>query len=117
MKVLEAIDALQKIVKHAGSHAADLEFVIPVYSPGTVGGEPHVGVQVIYKGIDWDAGRVFVGADYQLTKLSQEEVKAVMASVRSGQSWHAFQQHKKFTDEIKQLKARIAELESGKSVE
>jgi hypothetical protein len=55
-------------------------------------------------GFDWDAGKILLTVADPVSRLSHEDVAAIHASVREGQSWHAHQTQK-------QLKARIADLE------
>lgn len=103
MKVADAVAHLRRILDIAGPCAADLDLVVPVHAPGSVGGTPRVAVSRITVGIDWDHGVVFAQPGAEVTLLKPEEVAAIMESVRKGQSWHAYQQYKKQADRIKAL--------------
>jgi hypothetical protein len=68
---------------------------IEVHRPGSIGGTPAVAVSAIFKGFDWDCGRVIICPKVPLTELTPEQVADITASVRKGQSWHAFEAYKK----------------------
>lgn len=68
---------------------------IEVYRPGSIGGTPSVAVSAVYKGFDWDNGRVIICPEVPLTELTPEQVADITASVRKGQSWHAYEAYKK----------------------
>lgn len=79
----------------------DRELMVPVYKPGTLGGTPALSVKEISLGFDWDQGVAHVETGEQLTLLSSEEVSAILASVRQGQSYHAMKQIKELKEKIK----------------
>lgn len=68
---------------------------IEVHRPGSIGGTPAVAVSAVFKGFDWDSGRVIICPKVPLTELTPEQVADITASVRKGQSWHAFEAYKK----------------------
>lgn len=70
--------------------------VIEVHRPGWIGGTPAVSVSAVFKGFDWDNGRVVICPQVPLTELTPEQVVEITESVRKGQSWHAYQEYKKY---------------------
>lgn len=89
---------------------------IVVNNPGTVGGTPCVAVVNLAHGFDWDNHKVLLYPEQPLTTLTPEQVADISASVRKGQSWHAYQSYKKqqekidaLTREVEQLRAQLAE--------
>lgn len=107
MDIDEAIEFLQRVRK---TNTRGLDIFVETYSPGGVGGRPAQKVIGIDVGFDWDHGRIFIKTEKKLTTLSDDEVSAILDSVRKGSSWHAYQREKKYHEEIKQLKAKIKEL-------
>ena len=114
MTLSEARQVLDRI-HSLNSHGRDLELVVRVVDPGRVGGAPCAAIESIHAGFDWDAGKVIMMASRPLTLLSADDVSAINKSVAQGQSWHAYQQHRKMKDRIRELEQRIAELESAAS--
>jgi hypothetical protein len=102
--------ALLEHAKICGEMGKELQLKVRVHTPGKVGGSGCVSVTGMYLGFDWDAGKVLIHTDKQLTTMSPEDVEAINKSVKEGQSWHAYQQHKKHTDTIKGHEAEIAKL-------
>lgn len=74
--------------------------VIEVHRPGWIGGTPAVAVSAVFKGFDWDNGRVIICPQVPLTELTSEQVVEVTESVRKGQSWHAYQEYKKYKAQL-----------------
>lgn len=91
----------------------DARIMIQDYRPGSLGGTPCVGIDSIHSGFDWDAGKVIITPEQKVTSLTTEEVEAILTSAREGQSWHAYQIHKKQQDKIKALEAEIKRLQSA----
>ena len=83
---------------------------VKTLSPNKIGGTACVGVVDMYKGIDWDDGKFLIETEHQLTQLSPEDVAAIRASAKEGQSWHVYQQYKKHDEVVKDLKAKIEAL-------
>ena len=83
---------------------------VKTYSPNKIGGSACVGVVEIYQGIDWDDGKFLIQTEYPLTQLSLEDVTAIHASAKEGQSWHVCQLLKKHDEKVKDLKSQITEL-------
>ena len=112
MKLLNAIELLRRIYDHAGSRRDSMTLSVVIHQPGALGGTPGVDVNHIQAGIDWDAGRVLLTVDTPLTKLSPENVAAINQSVKAGQSWHAYQAHKKMIAHIADLEHQLAAMRS-----
>lgn len=74
--------------------------VIEVHRPGWIGGTPAVAVSAVFKGFDWDNGRVIICPQVPLTELTLEQVVEITESVRKGQSWHAYQEYKKYKAQL-----------------
>lgn len=110
MKLSDAIETLERIYEHAGSRRDDMELVVVVHQPGTVGGIPCVGVDSIHAGFDWNAGRVLLVVDTPLTKLSADDIVAINKSMQTAQSWHAVQANKKLVAHIAELEHQLASL-------
>ena len=105
-------DALA-VLEHSkinGGMGKELQLKVKVFSPGKVGGSACVSVTGMYLGFDWDAGKILIHTDKALTALSPEDVAAIYKSINEGQSWHAYQQHKKQADIIKAHETEIAKL-------
>lgn len=74
--------------------------VIEVHRPGWIGGTPAVAVSAVFKGFDWDNGRVVICPQVPLTELTPEQVAEISESVRKGQSWHAYEAYKKHKSQL-----------------
>lgn len=90
----------------------DMPVVIQVHQPGGIGGTPCVHVKGFHAGFDWDNGKLIIYPEDQLTKLSPDDVKAITESVVKGQSWHAYQQHKKMSADVADAKRQVEQLKS-----
>lgn len=75
-----------------------MKLVVVLHRPGSMGGTPCIEVEGIHDGFDWDAGKVMIHTAQPLTLLSPEDVTAIHESVKKGQSWHAFEAHRKIDD-------------------
>mgnify|MGYP003450602527 FL=1 len=106
MKVSELIALLQR-----PGVTADMNVMIRVYRPGSIGGQPVTGIKQAHAGIDWDKGKFILYPEAELTKLSDEEVRAIREHAGSLQSYAMYQVQKEHAAEIECLKTRIAELE------
>lgn len=115
MKVKDAIVQLQRLLYQSGGRADDLDLVVPVYAPGSLGGTPKVAVGHLQAGIDWDSGVVLAVPVGQLTQLGPDDVAAILESVRKGQSWHVYQREKKLREQIAALRAEVARLEQAEA--
>lgn len=85
-----------------------------------IGGTPTVGVKAIHAGFDWDSNTILIYPEEQLTRLTPDEVAAITKSVSKGQSWHSYQQFKKYreqlaeaTEEINRLRAELGRYQNN----
>lgn len=99
----------ERIIRLSGN-APELDVRIVIQSQGSVGSTPSVAVREVVAGFDWDNGKLLIYPEQPLTQLTPEDVSAIRDSVRRGGSWHAYQQHKKQADRIKELEAELAEI-------
>lgn len=107
-----ALERLNKLAESYGTRLDNADLVIVVQNPGTVGGTPAVSVLDIHTGIDWDANKVMLTTEQDLTLLSKVESLAILESVRLGSSWHAYQTQKQLKDRITSLEQELAQLKS-----
>lgn len=107
MKLKQMIDTLSRITERMGSRLDDVNVVIEVHNPGSIGGTPAVALSGLNLGIDWDNNKLILHTKEALTTLTDEEREAVVQSVRKGQSWHAYQSYRKQSNEIDKLKKEI----------
>lgn len=66
MTVNETITYLQEYVKIMPEYG-DYKLVVPIYIKDAIGGTPYLEVENIYSGIDWDAGKLFISLNKDLT--------------------------------------------------
>ncbi len=116
MKFKQALEKLNKIAEHMGSRLDTADLMIMVHSPGSIGGTPAVPVLDINAGFDWDANKVLVTTEKALSLLTLEEREAITESVSKGQSWHAYQAHKKLTDKITALELELAQYRGNNDI-
>lgn len=91
----------------------EMRLAIRKSNPGGMSGHQTTDVVSLHAGIDWEGGRVIITPAAPLTELTQEQVDAIMTSVRKGSSWHAYQREEKLRARIKDLKAKLAALKQG----
>lgn len=91
--VAEAAARLTNLAEHAPEHQ-ERRLTVRLHNPGGLTGTPTVDVIGVHVGIDWDASKVILHTDKQLTALTPEQVEGVMQSVRTGQSWHALERER-----------------------
>jgi threonine dehydratase len=101
----KAITDLQRLHLYAGSRKDTKALQVPVFAPYSVG--------AIHSGIDWDANKIMLQTERPVTLLTPEDVAAIHKSAKEGQSWHAYQMHKKLSDRIRALEAELAALKQG----
>ncbi len=89
----------------------ELSVLIITQRPGAIGATPGVPVASAQAGFDWDRGKLLLRPAQPLTELTPEQMADIQASVRKGQSWHAYQAHKKQTTRIAELEAEVARLQ------
>jgi hypothetical protein len=114
-KAMSANNAMEILSRQNFQPHKEFSLHVKTLSPNKLGGTACVRVVEMYKGMDWDDGKFLIETEHQLTQLSPEDVAAIRASVKEGQSWHVYQQYKKHDETVKQLQIRITELEAQKS--
>jgi hypothetical protein len=101
-------DTAMAFIQRAQSLSAhDWRLTVAINNPGGLTAHQTVEVERMDQGFDWTAGQIILQPAMPLSRLSPEEVAAVMQSVRQGQSWHAYEREKKLRARIKELEARI----------
>lgn len=95
MKFSKFSELVDRIWSNTLTQRRDPEITIAIHSPGSIGPSPSVEVEAIHAGFDWDAGQVLIYPAQPLTTLTPEQVADITASVRKGQSWHAYEAYKK----------------------
>lgn len=78
----------------------EVEVVIAIHQPGTLGGTPGVQLTSATLGSDWDKNRLILRGEVPLSSLTKEQFEAILTSVRAGQSWHAYQAQQKLREAI-----------------
>lgn len=109
---MKATDLAERILS-AASRKPDDEVRIVVHSPGSIGPRPSVALASAGYGFDWENGTFELVPSEPLTRLTAEDVAAIRSSVSKGQSWHAYQAHKKFHERIKSLEDELAKLKGA----
>lgn len=95
MKFSKFSELVTRIWSNSLMQSRDPEVTIILHSPGSIGATPSVEIESIQAGFDLDAGQVLIYPTQPLTTLTPEQVADITASVRKGQSWHAFEAYKK----------------------
>ena len=90
----------------AADNRADPEIVIPVTDYGGLGPTPAVSVGAAYRGIDWDADRVFLRPSQPVSRLSEADIQAIHKSLRGAQSWHAYKAYKAMAEKVRAAEER-----------
>lgn len=110
MNTQEAIQQLQRIAGQ--SRGRSLKLCVQVFRPGSLGGTPCVAIKDIQSGFDWDAGKVLLTTEVNLTTLSPEDMEAIHESTRKGQSWHAYQAHKEMKEKLEAAEGLVDSLQA-----
>jgi hypothetical protein len=113
MKAADLANVIQRSIE-TNPADADADAYITVYSPGTLGAQPTVGIDRANFGFDWDHGKFLIRPTQHLTKLTREEVVAIRDSVARSQSWHAFQREKALRERIRDLEVELAALKGSR---
>lgn len=103
---MKAEDAA-KVIERAKLGGREWDLVISVFNPGTIGGSPCVPVERMQCGFDWDNGKLMIYPAQELTALTPDDVAAIHRSAKDGQSWHAYQQDKRWREKCDGLQAKI----------
>lgn len=107
MTAAQALDHLERI-KAVTPRKMDAVLSVEVYAPGAIGGPPTVPVVGLGLGFDWSDGKLIIRTDKQLTTLTQEQVDAILESVRKGSSWNAYERYKQHKAREKELSDQLA---------
>lgn len=100
MKFSKFSDLVTRIWSNPLTQRRDPVITIIIHSPGSIGATPSVEVESIQAGFDWDSGQVLIYPVQPLTTLTPEQVADITASVRKGQSWHAYETYKKYKAQL-----------------
>lgn len=103
------IEHLLRIKQLAGNK----EHIVGVVTESsyTIGGRKTVVIKDVQAGFDWEHGKVLLMPQDTLTALSAEDVNAIVESKKNGQSWHSYQQHKKYEELKGRLEEKVLDLE------
>lgn len=113
MKFSKFTELVARIWSNPTTQRRDPEITIVVHSPGSIGPSPSVEVEAIHAGFDWDAGQVMIYPAQPLTTLTPEQVADITASVRKGQSWHAFEAYKKHKAQLENAALSMRRLQAS----
>lgn len=91
-----------ELITSLGEQSSELKVILPIFSPGKVGGRAGLPVMALDVGFDHDRGKLFLRLDKDVSILTPKQKAAILTSVNRGASWHAYEQHKA-------IKAKIAE--------
>lgn len=110
MKFSKFSELVARIWSNTLTQRRDPEITIAIHSPGSIGATPSVEIESIQAGFDWDAGQVLIYPTQPLTTLTLEQVADITASVRKGQSWHAYESYKKHKSQLENAAIEHAKL-------
>lgn len=110
MKLSKFSELVARIWSNTLTQRRDPEITIAIHSPGSIGASPSVEVESIQAGFDWDAGQVMIYPAQPLTTLTPEQVADITASVRKGQSWHAYEAYKKHKSQLENAAIEYAKV-------
>lgn len=113
IKPITVEDALQILTATAnGTRPPSLPITLAVcvFRPGAIGGTPVSRIVNMAAGFDWDSSLMLLTPEQPLTTLTSDDVAAIRTSAKAGQSWHAYQAHKRSAEQIKELKKKIVAL-------
>lgn len=116
-KTAQTQDLLAEISQAISQEHGAPKLAVKVFSPGSIGGSPHVTVTRVDRGFDWDAGLLMITTDKPLTTLSPDQVADITKSVRLGESWHAYQRFKALTAEVQSLRDRLMQTKDADSID
>ena len=98
---------LGEVISSLGENAKNLKVLVPVFSPGSMGGTKGVAITDIDIGFDHDHGKAILRLDGEVSKLTDKQKSAIMQSVRRGSSWHAYQQYKAMKEREQAERSRL----------
>ncbi len=88
-------------------NAENARITIRIQNPGGLTMHQTVDAVSAGFGIDWEARQLVITPRQMLTTLTAEQLEELSASARAGQSWHAYQAHKKHEAEKAAAQSRI----------
>lgn len=92
---------------HLPHNAENARITIRIQNPGGLTAHQTVDAVRAGFGIDWEARQLVIMPRQMLTTLTPEQLEELAASARAGQSWHAYQAHKKHEAEKAAMQSRI----------
>lgn len=81
--------------RHLPRDAEECRFMVRISNPGGLTAHQTVDACDVSFGFDWEARQIVVTPAKPLTTLTPEQLAEVAASVKNGQSWHAYEAHKR----------------------
>lgn len=107
LEPLSAAQALEALADNSGSTHPATRLIIPVIPrDSTAGPIPHVNVQALMRGMDWENSCMILTPTQPLTVLTDEEVRDIQLSMRQGGNWHAYKRYEKQQNQIDLLTAQ-----------
>ena len=110
MLVQQLQEIVARMLTASGGRMKDAKLAVVIQHPGGIGGTPSVPIKSIAAGFDWDAGKLLIYPESPLSMLSAEQLQELHSSAIKGESWHAFERHKKIRQERSDQAKRMLEL-------
>lgn len=108
--------------RHVPRDGGDRRITIRIQNVGGLSAHQTVDAERADFGFDWEGHQLVITPAVPLTTLTAEQLADIATSVRGGQSWHAYQVHKRYHEKEKALTAerdalaqRVKELEAAAS--
>ena len=89
--------------RHIPRDGGECRITIRIKNPGGLCNSQTVDAVGANFGFDWEHGQLIIEPAVPLTKLTQEQLADITESVRKGQSWHSYQDHKRQANERRKL--------------
>lgn len=111
MSAAEVFSSLRGILDSVDeSRRSKLSLELLVHQPGSIGPSPAIGIERLDMGFDWNQHRILAKPLSPITLLTPKDLEDIAASVRRGNSYHAYQQYRSLRAQIQQLQADNARL-------